>query len=154
MPHLAPPGSPNSLDPPANRCSDRLNPPTFAGPLCELASGTVVTPGQLVPWLTQAYVERAVFDGPNRVIELGQRTRFFTGGLRRAIEIRDRFCVEPGCHVPAEDCDIDHVHEYEDGGTTTQENAAARCGPQNRHKHKTKKANPTKAQPGAQRPPP
>jgi hypothetical protein len=114
---------------------------TFAGPLCELASGTVLTPGQLVPWLTRAYIERAVFDGPNRVIELGQRTRFFTGGLRRAIEIRDRFCVEPGCDVPAEECDIDHEDEYEDGGLTTQGNGRCRCGCHNRDKHKRKKAN-------------
>jgi Domain of unknown function (DUF222) len=112
---------------------------TFAGPLCELASGTVLTPGQLVPWLTRAYIERAVFDGPNRIIELGQRTRFFTGGLRRAIEIRDRFCVEPGCDVPAEECDIDHEDEYEDGGLTTQCNGRCRCGCHNRDKHKRKR---------------
>jgi Domain of unknown function (DUF222) len=113
---------------------------TFAGRLCELASGTVLTPGQLVPWLTRAYIERAVFDGPNRVIELGQRTRFYTGGLRRAVQIRDRFCVEPGCDVPAEECDIDHDDEYEDGGLTTQRNARSRCGCHNRDKHKRKKS--------------
>jgi hypothetical protein len=132
-----------------------LNPPTFAGPLCELASGTVVTPGQLVPWLSEAYIERAVFDGPNRVIELGQRSRFFTGGLRRAIEIRDRVCQGDDCGTPAEDCQIDHIHEYEDGGETTQANGEARCGPSNRHKHQTKNTKHTGThQPGNQRPPP
>src|SRR5205085_6708857 len=35
---------------------------TFSGRVCELASGTVVTPGSLLPWLTDAYVERVVFD--------------------------------------------------------------------------------------------
>jgi hypothetical protein len=57
---------------------------------CELSCGTVVTPGQLVPHLAASDVERIVFDGPSRVIEVGVRQRFFTGALRRAIQVRDR----------------------------------------------------------------
>ena len=35
---------------------------TFAGRICQLANGTVVSPGSLVPWLESASVERVVFD--------------------------------------------------------------------------------------------
>jgi hypothetical protein len=111
---------------------------TFAGRLCELENGTVVAPGQLLSLLPHADLERVVFDGPNRIIELGERTRFFTGGLRRVIEIRDRRCTHPGCDTPAEDCDVDHIVEYEDGGLTVQENGRLRCPVHNRHHHQTK----------------
>jgi hypothetical protein len=110
---------------------------TFAGPLCELSSGTVITPGQVIPLLDRAYIERAVFEGPNRIIELGERTRFFRGGLRRCVEIIHRRCVHPGCDVSAEECDIDHEIEFNDGGLTTQENGKPRCKPDHRHKSRT-----------------
>ena len=35
--------------------------PTLHGRICELAQGTVVSPGSLVPWLDEALIERAVF---------------------------------------------------------------------------------------------
>ncbi len=68
---------------------------TFAGRVCELADGTPITPGQVVPLLSDADIERVVFDTPARVIELGERERLFTGGLRRAIEVRDVTAATP-----------------------------------------------------------
>jgi hypothetical protein len=120
---------------------------TAAGRLCELSTGTVISPGQILPLITEADIERAVFDGPKRVIELGQRTRFFTGGLRRCIEVAHRYCTHPGCDVPAEECEIDHVVEYEDGGLTVQENGEPHCHPHNvwKHNDKVKKKSPSKA---------
>ncbi len=53
--------------------------PTMTGRVCELADGTVITPGTLAPWLSQGEVERVVFDGPSRVVDVGVRSRFFTG---------------------------------------------------------------------------
>ena len=44
---------------------------TFAGPLLELFNRTVLTPGTLTRWLTDADIERVVFDGPSRVIDVG-----------------------------------------------------------------------------------
>ncbi len=95
---------------------------------CELSSGTVVAPAQLVPYLTDTDIERIVFDGPSRVIDVGVRQRFFTGALRRAIQVRDRHCTHPsGCDVPAEQCEIDHEVPYSEGGLTTQGNARCAC---------------------------
>ena len=45
---------------------------TFAGRICELAGGAVVSPGSLVPWLEEAWVERVVFDGPDRIKNVGR----------------------------------------------------------------------------------
>jgi hypothetical protein len=105
---------------------------TFAK-MCELADGTVIAPGQAVPYLCEGDIERIIFDGPSRVIDVGVRQRFFTGALRRAIEVRDRHCQHPsGCDVPAEDCQIDHKIRYTDGGPTTQDNGRCHCATHNR----------------------
>jgi hypothetical protein len=109
---------------------------TFAGPLCELANGTVVTPGSLVPYLAEAEIERVVFDGPRRVIDVGVRRRLFRGATRRAVRVRDRECFHPFCDVPAEECEVDHVQPYEAGGPTTQANGRPACGFHNRTRHR------------------
>ncbi len=107
---------------------------TFAGQVCELANGTVITPGQIAGLLPDADIERIVFDPPSRVIDVGRRTRVFTGALRRAIEVRDRHCTHPGCRVPAEHCHVDHIIEYCDGGETTQANGRLLCAAHNRQR--------------------
>jgi Domain of unknown function (DUF222) len=107
---------------------------TFAGPLCELANATMVTPGSLVPYLESAWAERVVFDGPSRVIDVGVRRRLFTGATRRAVEVRDRTCFDPSCDVPAERCQIDHVRPWAEGGLTTQANGRPACAFHNRRR--------------------
>jgi hypothetical protein len=109
---------------------------TFAGRVCELASGQVVSPGEVAPLLDDAVIERVVFDGPSRVIDVG-KARFFTGALRRAIQIRDRTCTEPGCHEPADRCEIDHVQPAAVSGPTTQTNGTLRCRFHHRRRHRT-----------------
>lgn len=110
---------------------------TLLGRVCELANGTVVTPGQLAGLLTDADIERIVFDGPGRVIEVGARTRLFTGGLRRAIEVRDRCCTHPYCDTPGDRCEVDHIDPYANGGPTTQDNGRLHCGFHNRLRQRT-----------------
>ncbi len=109
---------------------------TFAGRICELADGTVVSPGSLLRWLDQAWVERVVFDGPDRVKNLGVRRRLFTGAVRRAVEVRDRECFHEFCEVPADACEIDHVQPYSAGGPTVEDNGRAACGYHNRLRHR------------------
>jgi hypothetical protein len=109
---------------------------TLAGRVCELASGTVVTPGSLVPWLSEADVERVVFDGPDRVKNVGPRRRLFSGATRRAVQVRDRTCYSEFCDVPAEDCQVDHVQPYGSGGPTVDGNGRAACAYHNRNRHR------------------
>lgn len=115
---------------------------TVAGRLCELASGATITAKQLLPVFTRADVERAVFGPGNRVIELGVRTRFFTGGLRRAIELRDRHCQHPGCDVRAARCHVDHIVDFARGGNTTQENGRLLCEHHNLARNRRRRGDP------------
>jgi hypothetical protein len=101
--------------------------------ICELADGTILGHATVARLLDEADIERIVFDGPSRVLDLG-RARSFTGAARRAVEITDRHCQGPGCHVSAERCDIDHTWRWADGGPTRPDNGHARCGPHNRQR--------------------
>jgi hypothetical protein len=107
---------------------------TFAGRVCELASGAVVTPGSLLPWLTDAYVERVVFEGPDRVKNVGVRRRLFSGATRRAVEVRGKECFSEFCDVPADECDIDHIRPHGEGGLTVDENGRPACSYHNRRR--------------------
>ena len=91
--------------------------------MCELATGTVITPGRLVPLLGEAEIQRIVYAGRSRrITDLSERARFFTGPLREAILLRDRRCQHPGCRVPAHNCEVDHIWPRSKGGLTTKDN--------------------------------
>ncbi|MEA2900539.1 MAG: hypothetical protein QOH36_426 [Actinomycetota bacterium] len=109
---------------------------TFAGRMCELASGRDVTPGSLVPWLDEAWAERVVFDGPDRVKNVSVRRRIFAGATRRAVEVRDRECFHPLCDATVEDCQVDHVQPWSVGGLTVDTNGRLACAFHNRLRHR------------------
>jgi Domain of unknown function (DUF222) len=100
--------------------------------LCELGNGVVIAPGQVLPYLSDADIERIVNDPPNRRFEASHR-RSFVGAMRRVIEVRDRHCQhESGCDVRASRCDVDHVTPRGEGGTTCYCNGRLLCPTHNR----------------------
>jgi hypothetical protein len=107
---------------------------TFAGRVCELANRRVVAPADLARWLDEAWVERVVFDGPERVRDVGVRRRLFAGATKRAVQVRDKECFHPTCEEPAEACEIDHVQPWAAGGLTTEANGRVACGFHNRQR--------------------
>ena len=117
--------------PPAPLFTVLIDWPTMSGRVCELAEGVVVTPGELVPWLPVADVERAVM-GPEARVEVSTKHRLFSGATRRALELRDRECVHLFCDVPGARCQADHITPWYASGITTQENGRLLCGFHNR----------------------
>jgi hypothetical protein len=113
--------------------------------ICELADGTLISPATAADLLDEAVIERIVFDGPSRVLDLGVARRF-TGAARRAVEVRDRHCQGPGCDIPAHRCDIDHRWRHSEGGVTRPDNGELRCPPHNRareHPPRRRRRTPT-----------
>jgi Domain of unknown function (DUF222) len=101
--------------------------------LCETAAGRVVPPTALAPYLDAADLQVVLFDGPTTVVGVS-RQRSFIGAVRRAIQVRDRHCQHPsGCDVSAEECDVDHIVPYVDGGLTDQFNGRLECSTHNRN---------------------
>jgi hypothetical protein len=116
---------------PAPLFSITLDYELLRGRVCELADGTVVSPGALLPWLTEAYLERVVF-APGRRVEVSETARLFSGATRRAIELRDRECQHVMCDTRAASCQVDHIIPFRDGGPTVEENGRMLCGFHNR----------------------
>lgn len=78
-------------------------------------------------------VQRVLFDPAGRIIGIHTSDRIFNAHQRRAITLRDRECLIPGCHVPAAWCEIHHVDEHARGGATHTDNGVALCW----HHHRT-----------------
>lgn len=60
--------------------------------------------------------------------------------LARRIRLRDGTCRHPGCSVPAEDCDVDHIRPFDlidpgGGGPTVESNLMCLC--RSHHRFKT-----------------
>jgi hypothetical protein len=66
-------------------------------------------------------------------LDVGANTYAPSDRLRRFITARDQFCQAPGCHVPAADCEIDHVVPWPEGKTEV-DNLQALCKTDHRYK--------------------
>ncbi|MDA8434987.1 MAG: HNH endonuclease signature motif containing protein, partial [Actinomycetales bacterium] len=71
-------------------------------------------------------------DRARGVLYLGRTQRTVTARLRRALEVRDRHCAFPGCHVDVSRTHAHHVRPWEDGGETTLANLVLLC-PKHHH---------------------
>ncbi len=95
--------------------------------LCELDDGTVISPTQMIEQALAGHVRRLVFESPGVILDYGRKQRLFTGALREAVCARDRVCDHAGCEIPARQCEIDHMQEWDNGGHTSHRNGKARC---------------------------
>jgi uncharacterized protein DUF222/HNH endonuclease len=77
----------------------------------------------------------AVTERDGLPIDIGRTKRFPTDRLRRALEVRDRFCRFPGCGVPANRAHAHHIQHWLDGGPTDLRNLILLCGFDHRRLH-------------------
>lgn len=68
-----------------------------------------------------------VFTESGRIVGMTVTDRIFTVHQRRAIALRDKECLIPGCHVPASWCEFHHVVEHARGGPTSTDNGVPLC---------------------------
>lgn len=106
---------------------------TLTGPVAELLDGTIISPGTVARHVLDGHLRSLVFDGPDRVVSMSSKQRFFTGALRDAIELRDRECQHPLCDAAVRRCEVDHVVPWPDG-PTSEGNGQLLCGAHNRMK--------------------
>jgi hypothetical protein len=68
-------------------------------------------------------------------IDVGRKHRSAPQRLRRALEVRDRFCRFPGCGVPAQQTQAHHLEHWALGGATNLDNMMLLCGFHHRTYH-------------------
>ncbi|MGL3149980.1 DUF222 domain-containing protein [Microbacterium sp. A82] len=78
-------------------------------------------------------VQRVLFDENGAIVGIGTSARIFNVRQRRAIVLRDRKCLIPGCAIRAEWCEIHHVIDHAQGGPTHTDNGVPLCW----HHHRT-----------------
>ncbi|GGD80830.1 HNH endonuclease signature motif containing protein [Microbacterium murale] len=72
-------------------------------------------------------VQRVLFDENGAIVAISTSARLFNATQRRAIVLRDRECLIPGCDVPADWCELHHVEEHARGGPTHTSNGVPLC---------------------------
>jgi hypothetical protein len=60
-------------------------------------------------------------------VVVGRTQRVATAAQRRALAIRDRGCILPGCDVPAPQCQVHHLTPWTEGGATDLPNLVSVC---------------------------
>ena len=103
---------------------------------CHTSTGIPLQPDDVVLAALGGWIRRVVVDSADVVINMGRRSRIFTGAAAEAARLLVTVCDMPGCTVPEHWAQIDHIAEWADGGHTDQDNAAILCGRENRHKHR------------------
>lgn len=72
-----------------------------------------------------------VLGSASQPLDVGRAQRIFPRAIRRALHVRDRGCIVPGCSKPATWCEGHHIDPWKDGGSTALKNAVLLC----RHHH-------------------
>ena len=119
--------------------------------LHELADGTVVTVNTILLGLLTGTVRGILYDPDGVPLRFGRERRLFTDAIGQAIEARLRRCAHPyGCDRTGRPLESDHVHEWDDGGSTDIDNGQGLCHPHNiwktNHKHDPPPDRPDRAQ--------
>lgn len=100
-----------------------------------LLEGTLLSPGQLRRLACDSSVLPAVLGSASQPLDIGRESRTIPTGIRRALAIRDRGCVFPGCDRPPGWTDAHHIHHWADGGETSLANLVLLCGHHHRQLH-------------------
>ena len=111
-----------------------LDPATVDQRRCETVSGHQLDPNDMLAAALTGHVRRVVFDTAGVVIDLGRRSRLFTGSSRDAVMLGDRWCLWPGCDLRTGHCQTDHTQPWTGNGPTSPNNAGPACGRHNRWK--------------------
>jgi hypothetical protein len=101
----------------------------------EFEDGTTVWQQILQRFACDSAVGRVVMVGGSIPVDVGKLTYTATDGQRRALTVRDRGCVVPGCKRRARWCEAHHVVPWPKGPTDI-ENLVLLCRRHHRHVHR------------------
>jgi hypothetical protein len=96
---------------------------TGAAPLSSSLLGP--PPDALPRWLLNALP--APLRGPSQPLDVGRSSRTATVPIRKALVLRDKGCVMPGCSASPSRCEAHHIIHWVDGGETSVQNMTLLC---------------------------
>jgi 5-methylcytosine-specific restriction protein A len=102
-----------------------------------LEFGGALTSSTLRQLACDAAVVPMVLSNTGVPLDVGRLTRTVSGGLRRAVIVRDGGCAFPGCDRQPSRCEVHHVLEWQHGGPTELGNLVMLCTEHHRLIHHT-----------------
>jgi len=102
-------------------------PPPWTPFVSEAVNIGPIRPTDAAPLACDSKLVGQIWNGTHEVLAQHRAHRFFTPTQRRAILARDRGCQTPGCTVPAVYCQIHHILDWQNNGTTDVDNAITLC---------------------------
>ena len=103
------------------------SPPSWTQYMSEAVNIGAIRPADAAPLACDSKLVGQIWNGHHEVLAQYRAHRLFTPTQRRAILARDRGCQAPGCTVPAVYCQIHHIVEWLNNGTTNVDNAITLC---------------------------
>ncbi|MGH3653698.1 DUF222 domain-containing protein [Glutamicibacter sp.] len=97
------------------------------GDFAVTSSGILLSPGEARTALCNAGILPVVLNGKSLPLDLGRTQRLFTKAQVRALRAAYRGCSYPGCSMPAQRCEADHLDPWEKGGRTDIKSAVLNC---------------------------
>src|SRR3954454_17057981 len=98
------------------------------GPAAARAGFGAILSAARARWIAcDADLTRIVLGPEGQPLDVGRTHRLVTTAIRKAVEIRDRFCVFAGCKAPHWWCEVHHLLEWINGGETSLENSGLLC---------------------------
>ncbi|MDQ0094731.1 HNH endonuclease signature motif containing protein [Paeniglutamicibacter psychrophenolicus] len=91
------------------------------------AHNQLVSPGYARRLACSANILPAVLGTRSQPLDLGRTQRLFNRAQRRAMMIRDKGCINPGCTMASHRCEANHIKPWYLGGETNLANGALLC---------------------------
>lgn len=103
---------------------------------CGTLDGHPLDPAEVTAEALLGHVRRVVVGADGIVVDMGRRTRLFTGPRQLAVKIPQITCCWPGCSAPVSWCQADHLEAFNGSrqGSTCPGNGGPLCGKHNRFK--------------------
>ncbi|HEY1974064.1 MAG TPA: HNH endonuclease signature motif containing protein [Pseudonocardia sp.] len=89
--------------------------------------GSWISPGELRRRLCDCSFVPQVLGSNSQPLDIGRASRNIPTHIRRAIETRDNGCAFPGCDRTMKRCEIHHIIEWTNRGTTDVNNLVMLC---------------------------
>jgi hypothetical protein len=96
-------------------------------PICELVDRTPLSAATARRLACDAGILPVVLGGKSMPLDLGRTQRQPSAAQRKALVLRDRGCIFPGCDRPPEVCDAHHLVPYANAGPTDLDNLGLTC---------------------------
>jgi Domain of unknown function (DUF222) len=92
------------------------------------STGQTLTAEQARRLACTAQILPAVLGTNSEILDLGRSSRFFKGGARKAMDLRDKHCTTRGCTIPAAFCHAHHFRQpWSQGGKTNLKDGKLLC---------------------------